>query len=588
MAQGERTLLWEIAFISAAVCAVGYIGFDGLNDYYNVRNGKNYSGASLFYETLQLFTLQFSFVDPPKSADGVALGMKLEFARFAAPLMSSYAVVRALMEIFAERLRAMRVLFLRGHVVICGLSRKGFALVKDFRQRGISVVMVEWDAENDLIQNCRDLGAHIVMGDATEDVTLRKAGLERARMLFAVCDEDGVNAETAILAQTLVTRSAGKALLEMFLHIENLRLCGLLRTHGIGELKGAGSRFRIFNIHENAARHALKTHPLDGTGLSASDPRRVQLVLIGFGKMGEMLALHAAQNGHYANGTRLILTVIDRQASARSAAFLTRRPSFKDVCDVEFWNEDYESPRVLEAIEAFARDEKRLLNLIICLPEDSQSLTCALRCAEIFKECGVSILVRLERDSGLAVLAEHPRATAGAKIRTFVVGGSFCSEKEIVEKDRARLARAIHADRRANSGPENPIPHWHDLDEETRDFYRQAADHVPVKLRAVDCETAGLENAPESFAYSEGEIDLLAQMEQRRWMASRILAGYRFGPTADGKKDSHRRIHPMLVEWAALPDSERMALRAAAARIPECLRTMGKGIRRRAHKDENK
>ncbi|MEI6231456.1 MAG: NAD-binding protein [Planctomycetota bacterium] len=582
MINRDRWILFEVAFVTLCVCVVGVLGFYGFEDYYNLRNGRHYSSLTLFYETLQLFTFQFEMVEPPKSPDGAALGWKLEIARLAAPFLSSYAVVRAMMALFAERLHSARVSFLNGHVVICGLSRKGFALVKDFRSRGVPVVLVEWDKENDRLENCRDLGAHLIMGDATEEVTLRKAGVDRARLLFAVCDEDGVNAEVAILAQSMVTRAVGKPPLDMYLHIDNLKLFGLLRAHGIGELKSAGTRFRIFNIHENAARHALKTHPLDGAGIRPDDPRAVHLVLIGFGKMGEMLALHAAQMGHYANGKKLRITVIDRLAKAHSSHFLGRHTAFDSVCDVDFVSDDFESQHVLESIERFARDRNQLLNVIVCLPEDSLSLTSALRCAEVFKEHGVPILVRLERDSGLAVLAEHPRVTTGARIRTFVVGGSFCSEKEVVEKDRARLARAIHEDRRAHADATHPVPHWHDLDEESQGFYRQAADHVPVKLRALGCEMITAKTAPVAFTFSAGDIELLARMEHRRWMASRLLAGFRYGQTQDGRKDANRRVHPHLVTWDELPESEREVLRQTAARIPDWLCSIGKCVRHRS------
>ena len=574
----NRSFLWEIVFVTAVVCGVVALGFDGLNDYYNIRNDKHYSPSTIFYMTLQLFTIQFALVDPAKDA---ALGASVEFARFAAPLLSSYAVVRAMMELFAERLMAVRVSFMRGHVVICGLSRKGFALAKDFRSRGMPVVLVEWDKENDLLENCRDMGAELVMGDATEELTLHKAGAERARLLFAVCDEDGVNAEVGILAQTMVMRESGKAPLEMYLHVEDLKLCGLLRAHGIGERRSAGTRFRIFNIHENAARHVLKTHPLDGEGLAAHDPRTAHLVLIGFGKMGETLALHAAQIGHFANGTKLKLTVIDRQADARASQFLARHTNLTQACDIEFWDDDYESLRVQEAIESYACDERKLLSVVVCLAEDGLSLTCALRCAEIFKERGIPILVRLDRDSGLAVLAEHPRVKAGARIRTFVVGGSFCSEKEIVEKDRTRLARAIHHYRRTTADAEHAVPHWNELDEEAQDFYRQAADHAPIKMRAIGCEITHAKNATENFAFTTDEIELLARLEHRRWCASRQLAGYRFGHTADGKKDTQRKLHPHLIAWDELPEMEREILRRDTAHIPQWLHSIGKGIRRK-------
>jgi hypothetical protein len=575
MAHQNRSLLWEIVIVTGVVVVVVALGYSGLNDYYNLRHAKNFPPASILYMTLQLFTLNFSPVDAP---DGAELGGPLEVARFAAPLLSSYAVVRALMQIFSDPLKNARVSLLRNHVLVCGLSQKGFALVKDFRLRRVPVVVVEWDKENDLLENCRDLGALLVMGDATEELTLRKAACGRARLLFAVCDEDGVNAEIGMLAQSMVMRESGKAPLEIFLHIENLKLCALLRSHGVSERKAAGSRLRIFNIHENAARFVLKEHPLEGHGIAPDDSRSVHLIVIGFSKMGEMLALHAAEIGHYANGKRLRVTLIDRQMKLRSTPFRARYPQFDQVCEVEYWNEDYEDPKVLECIERCARDETRILTIAVCLAEDGVSLACALRCTELLREVNTRVLVRLDRDSGLAGLAGDSRVLSASRIRTFVVGGSFCSEREIVEKDRTKLARAIYADARSRDN----APHWNELDEESRNFHRQAADHVPVKLRAIDCDIVpAAQAASGKIEFSKTEIELLAQMEHRRWRASRLLAGYRHGITPDGKKDSQRKINPLLVEWQDMPDLEKERARRTVTRIPEWLGMIGKGAQRR-------
>ncbi|HLX64381.1 MAG TPA: RyR domain-containing protein, partial [Planctomycetota bacterium] len=128
----------------------------------------------------------------------------------------------------------------------------------------------------------------------------------------------------------------------------------------------------------------------------------------------------------------------------------------------------------------------------------------------------------------------------------------------------------------------HPAPRWHELDDEARNFNRQAADHVPVKMRAIGCEIVATQKAAADFQFTKDELELLAQMEHRRWRASRVLAGFRLGETADGKKDPHRKIHPLLVEWAKLPDAEKERARATVARIPAWLGMIEKGLKREA------
>ena len=51
--------------------------------------------------------------------------------------------------------------------------------------------------------------------------------------------------------------------------------------------------------------------------------------------------------------------------------------------------------------------------------------------------------------------------------------------------------------------------------------------------------------------------DVYAEMEHIRWCRYHYLNHWRFGETADGKKDSKNRIHPCLIPFADLPESNK-------------------------------
>lgn len=568
-----QRLVLEIVLITALVLLTLALGCAGLDAYYA---GKNYSRADTFYMALQLFLMQLAL------DAGKPMPASLEFARFAAPLLAGYGAARALMQIFAEPLGAFRVAHFSGHTVIAGLSRKGFDLARDLRSRKEKVVVVEWDKENDLIETVRDLGARVVLGDATEALTLRKAAAARARLLFAVCDEDGVNAEIGLLAQELAMRRPHRAPLAIYLHIENLKLADLLRRGGLSERRKAGAHVRVFNLHEFAARHVLKNFPLDGSGLAASDARHPHLVIVGFGRMGETLLLHALQSAHYANGQRLRVTAIDRQMKARSAPFVARYPAYAQVADVEFWSEDFEGAGVSSALQKLAADEKSILSVAVCLAEDGQCLAAGLRLAELFRGNPVPVLVRLDRDSGLSQLAQisHSNGSPGDNLRAFSAGGSYTSEKEIVEVDRNKLARAIHADRKARKGETAMLLAWDQLDEQSRDFYRQAADHLPVKLRALSCRAVPRDSAGEDAPpITPAELDILARMEHQRWLGMLLLAGFQLDEAAE-RKDYARKLHPNLKDWEQLTEAQRVKARTLVARIPAWLAGAGKRLER--------
>jgi len=140
-----------IGAIALAVVGLGCVGFH----LHIQREGKSSDVLDLIFKSCQLFVLQIS-VDPP-------MPWQLNTARVLAPLVAAYTALQALAELFAAQIQSLRLRFRCGHVVICGLGRKGLILARGFLERGRTVVVIEQDAENDLVRQCRDLGGGVLL-----------------------------------------------------------------------------------------------------------------------------------------------------------------------------------------------------------------------------------------------------------------------------------------------------------------------------------------------------------------------------------------------------------------------------------------
>ncbi len=93
---------------------------------------------------------------------------------------------------------------------------------------------------------------------------------------------------------------------------------------------------------------------------------------------------------------------------------------------------------------------------------------------------------------------------------------------------------------------------WKELDEVMKDANRWSADHLSVKLRAIGCD--GVDMSPLDQAVNNPAIfENLSEMEHRRWMAERLMDGWRYGP----KRDNARKIHHLLVPYDQLSESEK-------------------------------
>jgi len=574
-----------VAILGLAVAsfALGCIGFWKLGN----ATGATTRLLDVCYLALQLFTLESGAVSGPAP-------WELEVARYLAPLVPAWTLVKALALLFHEQIVNFRMRFLSGHVVICGLGRKGLQLAREFRAEGRQVVVIDIDEENARLKTCQELGALTLAGDAADRAVLLRARVFRAGHVIAVCGEDGKNVEVAVLACGLVHGHGTpvEAKVECVVHIVDLKLCALFKQHRVFIETTDRFEASVVNLYVNVARSLLEDEPLDWAPIAPEDPRRVHLVIVGFGRAGESAILQAVRIGHYANGQRLRISVVDREADAKKQGFYARYPHFDEVCDATFVTGDVEDREVLDQIGRWAGSPDALPTILVSLGSDSASVIGALNVVSHVSDARVPVLVRVAEQAALASLLTSEQGAAAWTDRIRPVGllSRVCTRRMFLNKELDLLARAIHEDyvakRKAQGVPDGDpsLQPWEQLDQGRKDSNRQQADHVPVKLRAIDCRAVAEAGGPgRAFTFTDDAIELLARMEHARWKAHRFLTGWTRGPSRDPEK----KTSPYLVDWDELPEFVKEQNREPVRNIPRLLGLVGRRIERRARHESS-
>lgn len=104
-------------------------------------------------------------------------------------------------EFWGRRRMRKRIEALRQHVIVCGYGRVGQYICADLLRGGIPVVVV--DRKGARLAAAGGAGAHVLLGDATADVTLRRAGIDRARALISAAGTDPDNVLITMTARLL-------------------------------------------------------------------------------------------------------------------------------------------------------------------------------------------------------------------------------------------------------------------------------------------------------------------------------------------------------------------------------------------------
>ncbi|MCD4691187.1 NAD-binding protein [bacterium] len=561
---------WVIILLGIGTLCLGWFGF---SRYYAVH-GQSSTFWHTLYVSLQLFTIESGPVPAP-------VPLELNIARFLAPVVPAWALVRTFLFVFGDRLRALRLRRQRGHVVVCGLGRRGMQLVRDFRECGSRVLAIECDPDNANVKACRDLGVPVLIGSAADLELLRKARADRPEHVIAVCGDDGTNVNIAVLVYQLVrdrsTRINGRV--RCSIQVSDLRLATLLQKHHI--LSETEDRFvaSIFNTYRTSARQLFREHPLDYERIACRDARQVHLVIVGFGKMGESLALQAAMIGCFANGKKLRVTAIDRIAGLRERDFTGEHPEVGHVMDVSFVEGDAEDPAILEQLRGWVDEKDSIATIAVCLDDDSRSLSCALGVLSRLGDRSAPLLVRMSDDVGLATLLEDEHGGEGwAGVHSFGTVPSACTREALLQEELDALARAIHEDYRAKrlaegrSSDDASMRPWEKLDESLKNSSRASADHIPVKLRAIGCYVAGEGDESRRVSrFEPDEVKLLGKMEHARWCAERLLAGW----LPSSVRAPAEKKTPYLVEWNELSDDVKQYDFDIVEGIPRFLEAVG-------------
>ena len=130
----------------------------------------------------------------------------------------------------------MRIEDLESHAIICGFGRVGQEIAREFRERGLDFVVV--DDRLSQVDIARGFGYLVVEGDATEDLTLNRAGIHRARTLLAASDSDSGNTFITLAAKSISPSCLVVARAALPHNEEKLRLAGADRVISLYKIGG--------------------------------------------------------------------------------------------------------------------------------------------------------------------------------------------------------------------------------------------------------------------------------------------------------------------------------------------------------------
>jgi hypothetical protein len=556
---------YEVPVLMAVGIIAFAMGVVGFGDYFK---SQNMSRPPLDWIFLTIMMFRGIILQPGP------LPLELEIARWVAIFIVLYAAVRALMALFYEQMHLLILRWLTsGHVVICGLGEKGARVAREFYKRGYSVAIIEKTLSKEMAQKCKEEGAVILNGNAIDVELLRRARIDRAKYLISALGDDGANAEVALSARELISREGrkGGVPLTCYVHIVDRTLCNLLKVdYEFSRNKNNLVRLEYFNVFDEGAKALLREYPPFGGNATG-------FAVVGMGKLSESLVLRAATDWLFfegRQGRRLNVMLIDAEASKKSAGLATRYPLLESTCSIVACDVDALRP------EACVLGLSDVSVIYVCPEKDSDCLTAALAMRRSLKEEKTGIVACMGQSSGLSRLVENIGKEQGfGGLGFFSLPDAVALPEVILGGTREAIAMAIHEDyvrSQLKTGitlEANPsMAAWEKLPEDLKESNRHNADHIFIKLAAVDCAIELLTSAGAlDFKFSPEEVEKIAVLEHERWCEERRRQGWAYAP----EKDIGKKTSPYLVAWEKLAEEIKEYDRNVARGMPVFLGRAG-------------
>ena len=471
------------------------------------------------------------------------------------------------------------------HVVIAGDSVAALSLAQDCRKRKDSVILIADELPTETALGLRRKGVIVLEGNATHVETLRTARAHHAAHVIAYELDDTANLQIEAAVRRLVGDARRKPPIGVHVSTRSpmlLKEAREMRSAQMRKKKAQGSSIdpKPFSLEEMAARALVQKESQTLLSLAQElGQARLHIVFFGFDLAAEAVAERVLMSMWSAHFEAPRLTVLTPSPDIAEAGFKARhREAFANpnawVADVAFQQFDWDMASVgAEILESVEQTRGKPTAIIVSTGSDPGNIHLAIALKRVCnngQRWPVPIYMRetsqsefsqqyakgdetVELDAYLLAFGAHQMNST----RTRVIDGALDQGAAIAHE---HYNKGIgQRDAMSMRELQSAMKDWSDVLETYRSANRAVADAAMVKVWDAGFRPANKEKGEKgehTIAVPPDIIDKMAKREHDRWMAERLMSGWR--PTAAGEaRNNDLMAHDKIVGWDQLNENDR-------------------------------
>ncbi|MCX7020612.1 MAG: NAD-binding protein [Candidatus Sumerlaeota bacterium] len=479
-------LNYQWLIIGAFLLGAAVLGFLAVH-----TNNPNSSWQNKLYDTVQIFTMNSSLGD-----DQYRRSHALALAQVCAVLFFLTFSGKVVWLVFRDQLQLLRLRFWywfrKDYIIICGLGRLGRGLALGLLSKGQRVIVIELYEHNNYIQEIRDRGGIVLIGDGSKETVLQTAMVTGANRIICSAGDDGLNSDIAATATNLVKYVNRKVPLICNVHIADPGTMELLRERELNAEEVPQIRLQFFSRFDRRAKELIEEYweeLLRHPTVTKSAPT---LTICGAGFLSQCLAIQAVRRWDSdppRPASKVKVRVVGPGAKSMVERLFERYQGIEKHGDLSSKEISPESAKFVKTVLHFNADI-----VFISLDSDELTLRTALEIVHQIRDPHIKIVPCMHSDEGLTQIVRGipPESILLANLYPEgVFKRDF--EPEFLTGTHDTMGMAVHeayiefGKLKGDSIDTNPsMVSWMELSEEMREFNRRHVEDIPKRAQVLE------------------------------------------------------------------------------------------------------
>lgn len=335
---------------------------------------ESHSVLNALYFTFQLYLLDISDVFTEDGSSLLKYPVILEIARWSAALYTISTVFIAMYRLLEMSILLVFYQIIGNHYVIFGYNENSLILIEDLREKNKRVILIAENMSNEVVDYLEGLKVVIIYQRDDKADIYSKARLARAKNVVLLHEDDIDNLNEFMDIQSYFNNQKLSNLeLTVYIHLQEITSRKLfLDLEGDDINSNHYFHVQLINLYEVFVDALFDKYPI-----YTPSQTPIHLLIIGFGTLGQLIALKAAKQSNQAP----YITAIDKVMPKIKQDWNQNHQNNEQLSNLSLCTFDIEIDRLDSIIN---EQEYPITHIYVCLHEDKLDLLAGIELSSQF------------------------------------------------------------------------------------------------------------------------------------------------------------------------------------------------------------